>query len=66
MYTSNRFNKDLKKWRENLKTVVRTTGSTNFDMLQSNEFFRSFFPFATSSDKMVINKLLAELKRLRK
>jgi len=34
--------------------------------LKDNEFFRSFFPFATSSDKMVFNKLLAEMKRLRK
>lgn len=66
MYSTDRFNKDLKKWRQNLQTIVRTTGSTNFDLLQDNEFFRSFFPFATSSDKMVINKLLAELKRLRK
>ncbi len=62
----NRFEKDLNEWRENLKMVVKTTGSTNFELLQQNEFFRSFFPFVTSSDKMVIHKLLSELKRLRK
>ncbi len=65
-YLPNRFNKDIKEWRENLKKVIRTTGSTNFELLQQNEFFRSFFPFVTSSDKMVIHKLLSELKRLRK
>jgi len=65
-YTPNRFNKDLDEWRKNLKIVVRTTGTTNFMLLQQNEFFKSYFPFVTSSDKMVIHKLLSEMKRLRK
>lgn len=65
-YTPSIFNDELYTWRENIKKIVRTTGSTNFELLQSNEFFRSFFPFVTSSDKMVINKLLSEIKRLRK
>ena len=65
-YSSDRFNKDLYEWRKNLQLVVKTTGSTNFGLLQENQFFRSYFPFVTSSDKMVINKLLAEMKRLRK
>lgn len=66
IYTSDRFEIDLKKWRNDLKNIVKTTGSTNFDLLQNNQFFKSFFPFVTTSDKMVINKLLAEIKRLRK
>lgn len=65
-YTTDRFTDDLYEWRKNLKDIVRTTGMTNFELLQENEFFRSFFPFVTSSDKMVINKLLGEMKRLRK
>lgn len=66
LYHMDNFTDDLYLWRKNLKDIVRTTGMTNFDLLQENEFFRSFFPFVTSSDKMVINKLLGELKRLRK
>ena len=66
MYNADKFSDELYTWRENIKKIVRTTGATNFDLLQENEFFRSFFPFATSSDKMVINKLLSEIKRLRK
>ncbi len=65
-YSTDRFNNELEEWRKNLKSVVRTTGYTNFDLLQNNQFFRSYFPFVTTSDKMVINKLLAEMKRLRK
>lgn len=65
-YIPNRFNKDLDEWRKNLKLVVKTTGATNFMLLQQNEFFKSYFPFVTSSDKMVIHKLLSEMKRLRK
>jgi len=61
-----KFGKELEEWRKNLYIVVRTTGSTNFELLKVNEFFNSYFPFITSSDKMVINKLLAEMKRLRK
>jgi len=65
-YNTDRFEKDLDEWRKNLRLIIKTTGSTNFELLQQNEFFRSFFPFVTSSDKMVIHKLLSELKRLRK
>jgi len=66
IYTSDRFTKEIGRWKSDLRKVIVTTGSTNFELLSKNEFFRSFFPFVTVSDKMVINKLLGELKRLRK
>jgi len=66
LYNPSSLSDDLYIWRKNLLSVVRTTGSTNYEMLKDNEFFRSYFPFVTSSDKMIINKLLAEIKRLRK
>ena len=66
IYTSDRFENDLSKWRKDLKDIVMTTGMTNFKLLKDNEFFLEVFPFVTSSDEMVINKLLGEMKRLRK
>lgn len=65
-YSRDRFVIELEEWKRNLKKIVKTTGLTNFNLLRKNYFFKRLFPSVTISDEVVINKLLADMKKLRK
>ena len=65
MYSDKELYRELQEWKGNLIKVTHTTGTTNFDMLQDNLFFKSFFPNVTTSDRIVINKLLKEINKYR-